>query len=220
MVKGKLSPMESIPGDLVELRLNDDLKSNGEVVLKKGTVITGVVRTAKPMDQPAARSDAQAMMMSVEWFVPPVQSARVSQLMIALQSFAQVDRPLRESPSDPRLDTATVRRAASTMATTDVKVAGSGPTVSGQKNTALMNMPSVVAADPATSGLLQENLGLSAEHRLFKTGRGQAISATGSPLKVDLFSQMTNDSILISSSKDFELTAGAQMQLMFGLVKK
>src|SRR5689334_9148278 len=38
MTKGKLNPADSKPGDTVALKLKDDVRSNGEVVLKKGTM--------------------------------------------------------------------------------------------------------------------------------------------------------------------------------------
>ena len=41
MTKGKLNPAISKSGDTVVLTLKDDVKSNGEIVLKKGTTITG-----------------------------------------------------------------------------------------------------------------------------------------------------------------------------------
>jgi len=41
MTQGRLNPGESKPGDTLAVRLKDDLKSNGSVVLKKGTTITG-----------------------------------------------------------------------------------------------------------------------------------------------------------------------------------
>ena len=50
MVKGKLNPSSSKPGDKIAVRLNDDVRSNGKVLLKKGTTITGIVRNAKQID--------------------------------------------------------------------------------------------------------------------------------------------------------------------------
>ena len=63
LTKGKLSPSDSKPGDMVVVKLRNDLKSNGELVLKKGTAITGVVRTVKSAEGLSA--------MGVEWLVPP-----------------------------------------------------------------------------------------------------------------------------------------------------
>src|SRR4051812_16399221 len=60
MTKGKLNPSDSKPGDTVALKLKDDVKSNGEVVLKKGTTITGVVKNVKRFDSnAAARGEAK-----------------------------------------------------------------------------------------------------------------------------------------------------------------
>src|SRR5262249_15643988 len=44
MTAGKISPVESKPGDTVMVQLQSDVKANGQVVLKKGTTITGVIR--------------------------------------------------------------------------------------------------------------------------------------------------------------------------------
>src|SRR5262249_34785573 len=50
MTRGRLNPAESKPGDTLAVRLMDDLRSNGNVVLKKGTTITGVVRSVERAD--------------------------------------------------------------------------------------------------------------------------------------------------------------------------
>src|SRR5215469_7406696 len=50
MTQGRLNPAKSKPGDTLAVRLKDDLRSNGGVVLKKGTTITGVVRSVKRAD--------------------------------------------------------------------------------------------------------------------------------------------------------------------------
>src|SRR5688572_9779818 len=47
VAKGKLNPSESKPGDEIVLKLKDDMKSNGQVLLKKGSTITGVVKNVK-----------------------------------------------------------------------------------------------------------------------------------------------------------------------------
>src|SRR5204863_6940051 len=65
MTKGTLNPSETKPGDEVALRLKDDVKSNGDVVLKKGATITGVVRNVKSLE---TKSNGQALsMMEIEW---------------------------------------------------------------------------------------------------------------------------------------------------------
>src|SRR5262245_45233631 len=51
MTRGTLNPSETRPGDEVTLRLNDDLKSNGDIVLKRGATITGVVRNVKNLEK-------------------------------------------------------------------------------------------------------------------------------------------------------------------------
>ena len=91
MTKGKLSPAESKPGDMVAIKLKDDVRSNGEVVLKKGTTITGVVRNV-------AKS-----MMEIEWIVPPAQGRAVQSVSFTLQSVMQVNPVLQHRQLGQRL---------------------------------------------------------------------------------------------------------------------
>ena len=91
MTKGKLNPAESREGDQVALRLKDDVKSNGDVVLKKGTTITGVVRNVKRAEGKSKASGQAQSMMEVEWLAPAVQGRASQQLSIALQSVMQVN---------------------------------------------------------------------------------------------------------------------------------
>src|SRR5262245_12041454 len=77
MIRGALNPSETKPGAEVALRLTDDLKANGDVVLKRGTTITGIVRDVKTVD-PKGQANS---MMEIQWFAPPLQgkiSRRVS----------------------------------------------------------------------------------------------------------------------------------------------
>src|SRR5437762_12585023 len=95
MTKGKLSPAESKPGDMVAIKLKDDVRSNGEVVLKKGTTITGVVRNVKRAESRTAakgetKPQAQSM-MEIEWLAPAAQGKAAQNLSIALESVTQVN---------------------------------------------------------------------------------------------------------------------------------
>jgi hypothetical protein len=85
LAKGKLSPTGSKPGDTVLVKLKDDLRSNGSVVLKKGTLITGVVRDVKSAD-----ANSQSMMW-IEWVTPSNQGKIPRNLSVALQSVLQVN---------------------------------------------------------------------------------------------------------------------------------
>jgi hypothetical protein len=86
MTKGKLSPAASKPRDTVVLKLKDDLRSNGAVVLRKGTVITGVVRNVK-CAEPSGQSQS---MIEIVWLAP-VQGKGSRSLSIALQSVMQIN---------------------------------------------------------------------------------------------------------------------------------
>ena len=88
LVKGRLNPAKSKPGDEVAVRLNEDLKSNGEVVLKKGSTVRGVVKKVQRIDSKAsARGSGSAQsMMELQWFAPRLSGAASQQLNVALQS--------------------------------------------------------------------------------------------------------------------------------------
>jgi len=86
MTKGKLNPSETKPGDKVALRLKDDVKSNGDLILKKGTTITGVVRSVKSVEAKGQSSGQAQSMMEIEWLAQAAQGRTAQQLSIALQS--------------------------------------------------------------------------------------------------------------------------------------
>jgi hypothetical protein len=60
---------------------------------------------------------------------------------------------------------------------------------------------------------LRNDFGVSGDS-LFMVGSGQAVSSMGTASSMDLFSRMSNDAIITSSSKDFEVSSGAQMQFL------
>jgi len=211
LTRGKLSPVDSKPGDQVILRLKDDVKSNGEVVLKKGTTVTGVVRNVNRVDGKTDGSSSAQSMIEVEWFAPESQGRTSQQLSVTLQSVVQVSSAYasrQESDSDWEI-------AKSTPASTQARSGG----LVGVTNVALLSMPSVVAADAQTASALQSDLGISAQHKLFQTGHGQIVSAGGSKQSLDIFSHMNNDSVLTSRNRNFEITSGAQMQLLVGMIR-
>lgn len=254
MTKGKLNPSESKPGDKVALRLKDDVKSNGEVVLKKGTTIDGVVKNVKRVESKGAAKGQAQSMMEIEWLAPAAQGKAAQQLSIALQSVTQVN-PLYQNSQEPTADDWPIssRSAASGSASGSIaSTAGStvggvvGSTASvtsdvtgsvgaitvpastssstranGQSNAALLSMPSVMAVDHQTSAALESTFGLSSSNeQLFKVGRGELVSAGGSKQSVDIFSHLSNDTVITSQSKNFEISSGAQMQLLVGVNKK
>jgi hypothetical protein len=65
-----------------------------------------------------------------------------------------------------------------------------------------------------TSAALQNNFGV-AGGPLFLVGSGQAVSSGGTASSMDIFSRMSNDAVITSPSRDFEIASGAQMQLLF-----
>ncbi len=263
MTKGKLNPSESKPGDTVALRLKDDVKSNGEVVLKKGTTITGIVRNVKRSE---AKGEGQSM-MAIEWLAPAAQGNTGRDLSFTLQSIMQVNslyqheqneaaddfglagnsatpgaiaRPARPasggggggllssvggSVAGATAGVATIGSGAIGGVTGSVaSTAGSVTSVSStqagsQSNAALLNMPSVVAVDHQTSAAIENQLGAASSNPLFKVGHGEMVSAGGSKQSVDIFSHLNNDTVITSPNKNFEITSGAQMQMLVGVRK-
>lgn len=280
MTKGKLNPSESKPGDKVTLKLRDDVKSNGEVVLKRGTTITGVVRSVKRVEgKGEAKDDAKSetkgqaqSLMEIDWLAPSAQGKATQQLSIAMQSVTQVNplyqhRQEEASESDFGLTSRSSAAgsasgsiassaggagggllggaAGAVGATTGVATGvlgaasstvsssvGSVGTVSStaanttgsaaantRSNVALLSMPTVVAADSSTAAALESTFGMSSGSQLFKVGRGELITAGGSKQSLEIFSHLKNDTVLTSQSKNFEISSGAQMQLLIGVQK-
>ena len=201
MTKGKLSPAASKPRDTVVLKLKDDLRSNGAVVLRKGTVITGVVRNVK-CAEPSGQSQS---MIEIVWLAPVHQGKGSRSLSIALQSVMQIN-PI-EKPEPEKAD---VTAGAVAVAETER---------ASHPNAALLSMPSVVAVDQRTTAVIEDSLGSSSSGPLFRVGRGQLLTAGGSWQSVDLFSHLNNDTLITSVGKDFEISSGAQMHLLVGVDK-
>lgn len=257
VTKGKLNPAESKPGDTITVRLKEDVKSNGQVVLKKGSTITGVVRNVKHAEaNTSAKGEAKAQaqsMMNIEWLAPAAEGKAAQNLSFALQSVAQVNpiyRHEQEAAADDfafagrsAASTAVARPAANAGgllggavgATTSVTGAtvgavdgigtlgssvNSATRTSSESNAALLNMPSVVAADQQTSSMIESNLGSSSSGQLFKLGSGQLVTAGGSQQSVDIFSHLSNDTVITSASRNFEISSGAQMQMLVGVNRK
>jgi len=228
MTKGRLNPAESKPGDMVAIKLKDDVRSNGEVVLKKGTTITGVVRNV-------AKS-----MMEIEWIVPAAQGRAVQSVSFTLQSVMQVNPVLQHEQNEAFADefglaasavgSSAVPRSAHNgasllgSATTAVSTVSATTTPStrpsGRSNVALLSMPSVVAVDQQSGAAIESALGTSSSGQLFRVGHGELISAGGSKQSVDLYSHLSNDTVITSPGKNFEISSGAQMQMLVGVNRK
>jgi len=266
LVKGKLSPSSSKPGDKVDLRLKDDFRSNGAVLLKKGTTITGVVRNVKQMDS-KSKSAAQSM-IEVEWLAPAASGAANQKLNIALQSLSYTNPLFAQQQNEestfggpgvaaPRVaqqsggggssrsggllggiggttssTTSTVSSVggSSSSAIGGVGAVGTGVTGTASGASSTVGAATVGAAGasgtgkvtslpPADAGMtsaLQSNLGASGG-QWFSTGHGQIISAGGTRDNVELFSRLSNDTVIASPGRNFEVSSGAQMQLMMGV---
>jgi len=243
VTKGKLNPAKSRPGDTITVRLKDDVKSNGQVVLKKGTTLTGVVRNVKHAQaNNSAKGEASAQaqsMMEIEWLAPATEGKAAQNLSFALQSVSQVN-PIYGHEQEAAADDFAIAgsSAASTAvarpagvnaggllggvvgATTSVTSATVGTSSQSSANAAVLNMPSVVAADQQTSSMIESNLGSSSSGQLFKLGRGQLVTAGGSQQSVDIFSHLNNDTVITSASRNFEISSGAQMQMLVGVNKQ
>src|SRR5262245_57347848 len=201
MTKGKLSPAVSKPRDTVVLKLKDDLRSNGRVVLRKGTVITGVVRNVK-----CAEGSASQSIIEIVWLAPVHQGRGSRSLSIALQSVMQIN-PI-DKPEPQKADV-----TAGAIAVAETERSG------GHPNAALLSMPFVVAVDQQTSAVIEDSLGTSSSGPLFRIGQVQLLTADGSWQSVDIFSHLNNDTLITSVGKDFEISSGAQMHLLHGVNK-
>jgi hypothetical protein len=204
MTQGRLSPAESKAGDTVAVRLSTDLKANGQVILKKGTLITGVVRSVSH-SEPKTRTPS---MIEVDWIVPPADARAVQSVSIALQSVVQMSAP--DHSTDSSTDSSGISAAL------PARVPGEG---AASTNPALLSMPSVVAVDHQTTSAIETSLDSSAAGPLFKVGHGELAAAGGLRESVDLFSHLNNDTVITSPSRNFEISSGAQMQLLVGVRK-
>jgi|SRR5579884_593300 len=210
VVKGRLNPADSKPGDQLVVRLKSDLKSNGDVVLKKGAIITGIVRSVHRVDPKIDAPAREQSLIDIEWIIPSSPDTKSEDLMIALESITQVSFLARQEPdSDWEIQPASP--AASR---------GNGLFTQQPHNAALLSMPSVVAADAQTIADLHNDLGLPEGQQLFETGHGQIVTPGGYKDAIDIFSHLNNDTLLTSHSRNFEISSGAQLQLLFGIQKK
>jgi len=251
ITKGRLNPAQSKPGDTVAIKLKDDVRSNGEVILKKGVIITGVVRSVRGADVKDEFNGHAQSMMEIEWLAPAMPGRAAGSLSFALQSVMQVNpiylheqsdlrsdggssssaivRPGRAGSSSGLLETVgassgVAAGAISAISAGDSVASGAGTAASsassslagGRSNVALLSMPSVVAVDRQTGLNIESRLGTSPSGQLFRVGHGELISAVGSKQSVDLYSHLSNDTV-ITSGRNFEIFSGAQIQMLVGV---
>jgi len=232
--KGKLSTAGSNPGDAVVVKLKEDVRSNGQIVVKKGASITGIVRNVKRAD---ANGQTKSM-MEIVWMAPEIQGKVPHNVSLALQSVNQtdaIDEQEQESAADfefvntgsaalarPLHATSTtlVGTTAGTIDTATVSSMSSLVRASGTVNPALMSMPSVVVADRETTAAIESALGAEPSGQLFKVGHGLLATANGSQQSVEIFSHLNNDTVITSAGKDFEMSSGAQMIFLVGVNRK
>lgn len=250
LVKGKLSPVKSKPGDKVFLELKEDAKSEGQLLLKKGSKMEGVIKNVKTFEVVKGESAGQTRsMVEIEWLWPPTGSQASQALIIAVQSIVQVSPLHREGPEDKFPSMATTRSAttsttgsstglgtgvlgsatqavgATVSAVGGVTAASTGsiPTSVSGTASSIASGAAVIRPEPVDAQVAQRlsnDLGFSATGQLYRVGRGELVTAGGSRHSLDLFSQMKNDTILTSASKRFEVANGAEMQLFIARTKK
>jgi hypothetical protein len=215
VVKGNLSPAKSKPGDEITLKLNEDLKSNGNIVLKKGSIITGIVRRVKSVEGKNESTQLQSL-IEIQWLTPASPYAGSQDLMVAVQSLSQHSLLARQQTDNDGDASPPVAPSAGAL--------NGPPGVTGsfvhQSNAALLRMPSVVEADPKTVSVLHTNLGMSDDQQLFQTGHGQIVTPGGFKESIDIFSHLNNDTVLAAHTKNFEVFSGAQIQLLVGMRKR
>jgi hypothetical protein len=195
-----LNPATTKSGDAIVLRLTDDVKSNGEIVIKKGATIVGFVRNVNVVS-----GDMNSPFIEVEWASPELQTKSDYQVMLAVQAVYQ---------SYIRDDSKT----AAVQAPSPVASSRAGAPM--KTNVALLKMPSVVTADDRTKARLQSALGTASGSPLFQTGRGQVVGSDESRVSIDMFSHLNNDTVFVSTAKDFEISTGAQLQLLVGVARR
>jgi hypothetical protein len=208
IAQGKLSPAASQPGDMIVLKLKNNLKSNGKVLLTKGSSISGLVRTAKAGTNAAAdNAEVKGQFQSIveiEWIAPLSQGKTPPNLSIALESVTQVNSPVAGTSAAGAADSFTPAAVSRSMR------------ASSQSSAALLSMPFVVALDAQTSSAIDARLGKSSSGPWYRIGRG-LLTASGPRQSLEIFSHLNNDTVITSANENFEISRGAQMYLLVGV---
>jgi len=142
MTQGRLNPAESKPGDTLAVRLKDDLRSNGSVVLKKGTTISGVIRSVKRADAKVVgtgdtKTQTQSL-IEIEWLTPASDGRALPNLSIALQSVTQTTPSVHDGSGFESTHLASVTPPAGTHGANSLV---DGAVVPAAANPALLSMP-------------------------------------------------------------------------------
>ena len=240
LINGRLNPADSKMGDTISIQLKEDVRSNGEIDLNRGTTITGVIRNVKPGEATKIQGQAQSM-IQIEWFVPPVQARSVLNLSFALESVSKLN-PVREHSASSDNTGLTGLSTSSTLAARSVRNAGtlldspsaarpvlqtagggtidSAAVVNGRSNVALLSMPSVIAVDRQTSATVENTLGITDSGQLFRVGHSQFFVSGGSKQSLDLYSHLKNDTVIACPNGTFEISSGTQLQMLVGVNRK
>ena len=198
MAQGRLSAAASQPGDMIVLKLKNDLKANGEVLLRKGSNINGLLRTAKSSEVP----DRFQSIIEIEWKAPVPQGKAARKLSIALEFLAEANAPVATTRILRTIDPS--------------KMAPASLDTSGRPNAAVLSMPFVVAVDRQTSSTIESRLKSPSTGPIYRIGRGR-LTASGSQQTLEIFSHLNNDTVITSANKNFEIPSGVQMRLLVGV---
>lgn len=210
MIDGKLNPTDSKRGDTVAIRLNEDVRSSGEIIFKKGTTITGVITSVSSAEGKGDWKSGAQSLIDIEWQVPTPEGRGVQGVSFTLQSVIQSNAGSEHRQTGSSDDFSFVRAV----------VPNSPTAVNGRSNIALLSMPSVVAVDQQTSANIETTLGTPTSGQLFKVGHGQLVSSDGSRESVEFYSHLSNDTVITSPGNDFEISSGALMQMLVGVNRK
>jgi hypothetical protein len=209
VTNGRLNPGESKRGDALTVSLREDLRSNGQMVLKKGATVMGMVRNVVAVENRSKEPRVPRSMVDIEWLVPAA-GATSPQLVVTLGYVFQA-----AESSDGRSMTLPVAVSSFAAGTDTVSRAN------GRSNTALMRMPSVEPLEAEAARQLLNVFGIAVRDTpLFRVGRGALVSPDGVRHSLELLSFMSNETLLISESTDFEIAGSAQMQLLVGMSRK
>src|ERR1051326_4765237 len=92
IIEGNLSLSASKPGDTLAIRLKEDVRSNGEIIFRKGTTITGNIRNVSRPESEGDWKSGDESIIDIEWTAPDPQGLGVQGVSFALESVFQINR--------------------------------------------------------------------------------------------------------------------------------
>src|SRR5262249_19471366 len=147
----------------------------------------------------------------IKWLTPASDGRALPNLSIALQSVTQMTPEVRDGSNLDSPDMTSVTQPIRTNGANSL----ADRVVPAVANPALLRMPFVVAVDHQTRSAI--GLESPASGQLFRVGQGELLTSSGSEQSVDLFSHLDNDTVIAAAGKSFEISSGAQMQLLVGV---